>query len=310
MDFVCFNKTQILIEEAWDLCFFGGACVSNNQSYECRCLDGYEADKTLFLNTRNCALPSFALEVVFGCFLFIWLIVGYVYAKFMWHSNSPGLRRIKIVTNVLHISLFVYMLGTMLTHTGGVFLLFFGTTYLLCLIFLLCEVSLKMLQLRHMTTTKVKQAQKRFLQSVPFSFSVIVGLAILALVHTTSKDADIFIIAWFLTTYFIVDVYIICLYELTQAILHILDSSNAVDEVAKPRLQLKLKRMRLMYVIFGVVATTISIIVATFKLTVGSLPFSWIICLVPIASYGAIVPLIVVHTHSKATSVSLHSSKS
>ena len=117
MKFVCsINSSFFETSSGWDLCFFGGECLPSAD--ECKCPLGYGPDQTMFSETKNCAMPRMALEILFGCFLVLWLWIGWAYVRFA-SENRKKLRRIHTATTITHLALFVYMLWTTTINFAG-----------------------------------------------------------------------------------------------------------------------------------------------------------------------------------------------
>ena len=289
MDFTCFNNNETLI----DLCLFGGMCVWGK---ECQCPSGYETDVTFFVTTRNCALPNMALEALFGCFSVLWVVVFYIYFKYI-PKHKSGIKTIKAVTTIQHLSLFTYMAGTTYQHAGREILVIFGTVYLLCFLFVVCEISIKLLNLGN-TLQSTTQVRRAFVSSIPFTFSLTTILAIVACVHMNDIYADITIIVWYQTMYVIIDIYILRLICFTNKLIKLIQRTEFRH--SKDNLLIsKFQRMRWLFVIFGVISTVTSLTVSCLRLTLGSVPFSWLICLVPISTFGTMTPLVVAYIYHK-----------
>ena len=156
-----------------------------------------------------------------------------------------------------------------------------------------------MLTLKHSINSEAAaRARGAFSKSIPVSFGIISTLAITAMVYVGDKNnGELFMLIWFTVSYAIIDVYILCLYVFTQSTINMVQKSNIFREDKLKELMFRFHRMRMLYAMFGTIATTIVVVIIVFKWGVGSFPLGWVFCLIPIATYGAIIPLIVIHTY-------------
>jgi hypothetical protein len=295
--FTCFNSTEIALG-APDLCFFGGFCdIDTFGDPYCICPPGYGPDTTLFVNTRNCALPVNAIQIYAGVFAFSWLVVLVVTLAQFASTNSRHAKTMRNLALAFHVCLLLSVVSNAIHNGMYESSILFSTLIYWLLMIIVTKVAQKMFIFsKSLFTDLHKVMQRRFAVMLPFATLIVFGTCFVAMAMCRTSHADILITVWFASSYLILDVYFVVLFRFTNRFLAVLDATEVErrDEIMK-----KVWRMKALFGVFFVVTSFLSIVFVVVRFTLGSLPFCWTILLPSVGLAGNAATLAVGFLYSK-----------